>query len=165
MKKILSLLFLFLIIPFVYSANYGRNKYGCGIYGIGCEEVAKVEESPGSLGLPTGARGGGCDFFADKYKICYHIDSETSECKEGCLEGYYCDDEDYRCKLGKLVTKTVIETILEIQGKKAVIISLSIISIILLGFLIEIKKLKREKSTERGIKETSPSIYEKEVKK
>lgn len=156
-----------LLIPMVNANTYGANKYGCGLYGIGCVEAEEeVEELPaGSLGLAEGSRGGGCNVFADYYKKCFHIDPINLTCQVGCAEGYYCDEEDYRCKIGTLITKTITETLLEsAKGKKAVIISLSVLSLVLLGFIAEEetkKKRKFKKQTEKIIKEATKPIVEK----
>ena len=45
----------------------------------------------------AGARGGGCDAYADQYKRCFYV-GEDIMCHEGCQQGYTCG-KDYRCYL------------------------------------------------------------------
>ena len=49
-KIIVLVMLILLIIPLVYAADYGSEKYGCGIYGIGCSETPASTSSGGGGG-------------------------------------------------------------------------------------------------------------------
>lgn len=105
-KKLIILIILPFLIPSVIARNYGEGKYGYGLYGIGEEIIEEIKEVTGAgESASAGARGGGCDVYADQYQRCFYV-NENQECQEGCLEWYTCN-KNYRCILmehKKLIT-------------------------------------------------------------
>ena len=138
-KITIIIIALILLLPLVLANDYGKNKYGCGLYGIGC----KVEEQA-EITSPL-LQGTNCDALSDANQRCYYLNASEGTCVLGCPEGYYCGD-DYRCEEGKLVTKEIVSTILETtkENTKVIIAIGLVVSVVIVGIVAEEEHRKKK---------------------